>query len=181
MFFSSHRSLHSIQSDWLTGTVVPVWSAVSVSWNTSSCAMWHSGSSTARRPTIRLPPMTLWGMVPRFLLRPPAPLDGGCFALLPAALVALRKLFLKQPAPDESGGCQFVTSDAASAARQPHLEEAARRHSMFVLNGPGLASCMTMLPIMEEAIDCDDNLYVYSGASRRSSGSSSPVTCAPRT
>ena len=44
--FSFHRSLHSIQSDWLAGTVVPVWSAVSVSWNTSSCAMWHMAAAS---------------------------------------------------------------------------------------------------------------------------------------
>ena len=84
---------------------------------------------------MRPPPMALWSMRPRSLLRPPAPYDGGCFAPLSAAVGSTDE---DLPVATDVGlrvvRDQHVVIDAGTAAKRPRLEDVARRRSMVVLS-----------------------------------------------
>ena len=97
--------------------------------------------------------MSLWSMRPRSLLRPPAPFDGGCSAPLPAASSCIEEVLPEATCVDvRVVRDQHVVIDAATAAKRPRLEDAARRRSMVVLSeiaADYLGNLDSVLRIME--------------------------------
>ena len=97
--------------------------------------------------------MSLWSMRPRSLLRPPAPLDGGCSAPLPASPSCIEEVLPEATCVDvKVVRDQHVVIDATTAAKRPRLEDAARRRSLVVLSGIAadyLGNLDSVLRIME--------------------------------